>query len=49
VASILLRPRRLNLGTVVRATIHAEPEPVTLDLGRTALIVIDIWHRVLGL
>ncbi len=31
----------------MRATIHAEPEAVTLDLSRTALIIIDMQRDFL--
>ena len=47
-ASILLRSGGLDRGIfVVRATIHAEPEAVTLDLSRTALIIIDMQRDFL--
>src|SRR3954452_23954870 len=47
-ASILLRdPRGLTGRPWVRATIHAEPEAVTLDLTRAALIVIDMQRDFL--
>ena len=31
----------------MRATIHAEPEPVALDLSRTALLIIDMQRDFL--
>jgi biuret amidohydrolase len=37
----------LDRGIVVRATIYAEPEAVTLDLSRTALIIIDMQRDFL--
>jgi hypothetical protein len=47
VASNLLRSLRLFREACVQVTIRAEPEAVSLDLARTALIVIDMQRDFL--